>query len=184
MAWHNCVHDQNGPVYCFTAVLGAQTQQAIPKTLKDILLEELKYTHDKKGGWFVSLKTAVNGITPEQAQWTDGKGNHSIGQLVNHLAFWNARNLETFKGEKPAAYNGNNDETFISFDSKTWTETVNRADSTMKGWEDAVSKADAAKMNALGFQVANIVAHNAYHIGQIVYIRKLQGSWNPENGVK
>jgi hypothetical protein len=26
--------------------------------------------------------------------------------------------------------------------------------------------------------------HNAYHIGQIVYIRKLQGSWDPEKGVK
>jgi hypothetical protein len=29
-----------------------------------------------------------------------------------------------------------------------------------------------------------IEAHNAYHIGQIVYLRKLQGSWNPDKGVK
>jgi hypothetical protein len=32
--------------------------------------------------------------------------------------------------------------------------------------------------------IANICTHNAYHIGQIVYVRKLQGSWNPDKGVK
>jgi len=31
---------------------------------------------------------------------------------------------------------------------------------------------------------AIIATRNAYHIGQIVYVRKLQGSWNPEKGVK
>jgi hypothetical protein len=30
----------------------------------------------------------------------------------------------------------------------------------------------------------SICTHNAYHVGQIVYVRKLQGSWNPEKGVK
>ncbi|MEP6937737.1 MAG: hypothetical protein ABI871_06680, partial [Chthoniobacterales bacterium] len=29
-----------------------------------------------------------------------------------------------------------------------------------------------------------ISTHNAYHTGQILYVRKLQGSWNPANGVK
>ena len=33
-------------------------------------------------------------------------------------------------------------------------------------------------------QVAHIGAHNAYHLGQIIYVRKLQGSWNPDKGVK
>jgi len=27
-------------------------------------------------------------------------------------------------------------------------------------------------------------AHNAYHIGQMIYVRKEQGSWNPDKGVK
>jgi hypothetical protein len=33
-------------------------------------------------------------------------------------------------------------------------------------------------------EIAHIGTHNAYHIGRIVYVRKEQGSWNPENGVK
>ena len=31
---------------------------------------------------------------------------------------------------------------------------------------------------------AHIGVHNAYHIGQMVYVRKEQGSWDPEKGVK
>ena len=32
--------------------------------------------------------------------------------------------------------------------------------------------------------IAHVSAHNAYHTGQILYIRKQQGSWDPEKGVK
>jgi hypothetical protein len=31
---------------------------------------------------------------------------------------------------------------------------------------------------------ARVAQHNAYHIGEIVMVRKAQGSWNPDNGVK
>jgi hypothetical protein len=34
------------------------------------------------------------------------------------------------------------------------------------------------------FPLKNIGTHNAYHIGQIVYVRKEQGTWDPEKGVK
>jgi hypothetical protein len=32
--------------------------------------------------------------------------------------------------------------------------------------------------------IAHAGAHNAYHIGQILYVRRLQGSWDPAKGVK
>ena len=72
-----------------TAVLAAAPQQ--PHTgspLRALLLQELRETHNQKN-WFVSEKEAVAGLTPEQAAWSDGK-NHSVGQLVQHLNFWNA----------------------------------------------------------------------------------------------
>ncbi len=136
-----------------------QKQDQKPATLRSILLEQLKTTHDNKD-WFVPGNIAVEGLTPEQASWTDGKGNHSIGQLANHLVFWNSQVLAKFKGETPPKFNGDNDETFNSFDTKKWNETV--------------------KLLA----IAHVGMHNAYHIGQIIYIRRLQGSWNPEKGVK
>jgi hypothetical protein len=54
----------------------------------------------------------------------------------------------------------------------------------MKAWEDAVEKADDAKLKASASTIAHVGAHNAYHLGQIIYVRKLQGSWNPAKGVK
>jgi uncharacterized damage-inducible protein DinB len=159
----------------------AQEQKAV--TLKSILLEQLRTTHDVKD-WFVPASVAVQGLTPEQASWTDGKGNHSIGQLANHLVFWNRQSLAKFKGEKPEKFSGNNDETFNNFDSKSWNKTVQDLDAVMKEIEKVVEQADDAKLKAIASRVAHIGTHNAYHVGQIIYIRRLQGSWNPENGVK
>jgi uncharacterized damage-inducible protein DinB len=165
------------------SLLSAQSQPKKPQTLRGVLLEQLHTTHDQED-WFVPITVAVENLTPEQARWTDGHGNHSIGQLVNHLAFWDARALQQFKGEEPSPYNGNNDETFNSFDSKTWAATVNRLESVMKAWEAAVEAADEAKLKESASQIAHIGAHNAYHLGQIIYIRKMQGSWDPAKGVK
>jgi len=161
----------------------AQDSSKKPHTLREILLEQMHLSHDQKD-WYVPVNVAVDGVTAEQAKWTDGHGNHSIGQLVNHLAFWNAWALERFKDEKAAPYTGTNDETFNSFDSKSWSATVARFDSVMKAWEKAIQDADDSKIQATAPQIARLGTHNAYHVGQIIYIRRLQGSWNPENGVK
>src|ERR1700751_3246530 len=101
-------------------IASAQDKQPpAPTTLRGVLLEQLKTTHNNKD-WFVPANIAVQGLTAEQASWTDGKGNHSIGQLAYHLVFWNRRNLQVLKGEKPEKFSGDNDETFDKFDGKKW----------------------------------------------------------------
>src|SRR5215813_12468979 len=92
----------------------AQQQKAPPTTLRGILLEQLRTTHNEKD-WFVPANVAVEGLTPEQASWKDGAGNHSVGQLAYHLIFWNKQELAKFKGETPEKFSGNNDETFTNF---------------------------------------------------------------------
>ena len=154
-----------------------------PATLKGVLLEQLKTTHDQKD-WFASAKEAVEGVTAEQANWRDGKGNHSIGQLTAHLVFWNRQQLAKFKGEKPADFSGDNDETFNRFDAAKWTATVKELDEVMTALEQVVKTADEASLQKWASALAHIGAHNAYHIGQMVYVRRLQGSWDPEKGVK
>ena len=160
----------------------SQDQKPAP-TLKSILLEQLRSTHNK-AEWFVPANTAVEGLTADQASWTDGKGNHSVGQLVNHLVFWNRRSLQKFKGESQEKFDGNNDETFNNFDAKKWEAMVKQLDEVMTDWEKAVEGADDAKLKDWYSEIAHIGTHNAYHIGQMVFVRKEQGSWNPEKGVK
>ena len=136
--------------------LFAQVQTTPQKpTLKSILLEQLRSTHNK-AEWFVPANTAIAGLTAEQASWTDGKGNHSVGQLVNHLIYWDRRSLEKFEGTPLEKYNGNNDETFTSFDSKQWSAAVKQLDDVMRQWEKAVEAADDSKLQASYSMIAHI----------------------------
>jgi len=160
----------------------AQEQKKEPATLKSILLEQLRSTHNK-AEWFVPANTAIAGLTPQQAAWTDGK-NHSVGQLTYHLVFWDKEELAKFKGEPPAKYSGKNDDTFNDYDPKKWDQTVKELDQVLTEWEKAVESADDAKIKEWASGIAHVGTHNAYHIGEIVMVRKEQGSWNPENGVK
>jgi uncharacterized damage-inducible protein DinB len=161
----------------------SQTHDKKPATLKSVLLEQLHTTHNEND-WFVSPSKAVEGLTAEQASWTDGKGNHSIGQIAYHLVYWNSRNLERFRGQTPAKFSGNNDETFDKFDAKTWAATVQQLDQVMTDIEKFVESADDATVAKFASAIAHIGTHNAYHTGQIIYIRRLQGSWDPAKGVK
>jgi phage-related protein len=154
-----------------------------PTTLKGVLLEQLRTTHNEKD-WFVPINTALEGVTAEQAKWHDQSGNHSVGQLAYHLLFWNGRELEKFKGEKSKKFSGDNEETFNDFDPKIWADTMHKLDAVMTEWEKAVEAADDKKLAEFASEIAHIGTHNAYHVGQIIYVRKLQGSWNPANGVK
>ena len=158
-------------------------EQKTPATLKSILLDQLQTTHNKKD-WFVDGNTAIAGLTAEQATWTDGKGNHSVGQLTNHLVFWNRRTLAKLKGQPEEKFSGNNDETFNNFDAKQWNALVQAFDDNMKQWEDLVQSADDKKLAEWAPTIARVGTHNAYHIGQIVFVRREQGSWDPEKGVK
>ena len=160
----------------------AQTQKP-PTTLRGILLEQLKTTHTRED-WFVPAKVAVAGLTADQANWTPGKGQHSVGQLAYHLWFWDSRALERFNGIKPGPYDGNNDETFNNFTPAEWNDVVNKLDQVMSAWEQAVETADDTKLAENASLVEHVAMHNAYHIGQILYVRKLEGVWDPNKGVK
>jgi uncharacterized damage-inducible protein DinB len=168
---------------CLSSLSVFAYAQEKPMTLKAVLLEQLRSTHNK-AEWFVPANTAVAGLTPAQASWTDKSGNHSVGQLANHLVYWDRESLAKFKGETPAKFDGNNDETFNSFDSKTWEQTVKQLDQVMTEWEKAVEAADDVKVALWASTIAHVGTHNAYHIGQMVYVRKLQGAWDPDKGVK
>ena len=174
------------PVQIFLLLLLAVpvvAQDKKPMTLREVLLAELRSTHTE-AEWFVPADVAVKGLTAEQANWTDGKGNHSVGQLAYHIVFWNQQNLARLKEEKPDKFSGNNDETFEKFDSKRWNETVKQFDEVMKELEKWVETADEKKLQEHAQVFTHISTHNAYHVGQIIYVRKEQGSWDARNGVK
>jgi hypothetical protein len=171
--------------------LSASAQNPTTINLRSTLLAQLHSSHDK-AEWFVPVNTAVAGLSAEQAKWiptnasgkVDANANHSVGMLAYHLWFWNSRALAKFKDAPVPKAPGNNDETFNEFSAASWSKTVRDLDEVMTSLEDLVAHASDADLVRWAQTLANISTHNAYHTGQILYVRKLQGSWNPTNGVK
>jgi hypothetical protein len=166
----------------FSLAAFAQTQEA-PVTLRSILLQQLKNSHNQ-ADWYAPISAAVDGLTAEQASWQPPKGAHSAGQLTYHLLFWNRQSLMKMSGKTPDKFSGDNEETFVKFDAKQWSDTVKQLDQVLTDLEKLVESADEQKLAAIAPTIAKIATHNAYHDGQIIYVRKLQGSWNPDKGVK
>lgn len=161
----------------------AQQTPAPPPTLRSILLEQFRGTYDQQD-WFVPVARAVEEMTAKQAMWKPSDSSHSVGQLVYHLVFWNKQSLDKFNGKAPAAFDGNNDETFNTFTEDSWAATVQQLHEVMDGWVTAIRQADETKLQAWYATIAHINTHNAYHTGQILYIRKLAGNWDASKGVK
>ena len=92
--------------------------------------------------------------------------------------------LAEFKGEKRPTFSGNNDDTFNNFDPAQWDDLVKKLNQVMTDLETAVEQASDEKLAEKASLIARVNAHNAKHIGQILYVRKLQNAWDPSKGVK
>jgi uncharacterized damage-inducible protein DinB len=161
---------------------------------KGNLLKQFATCYDENG-WFVAVRKVIEGVTAEQAAWKPDGTNNSIWESLAHLTYYNNAYVLRFKGEKYEYKVSTNDETFEAPDSPTeedWQGEVDRFDRVMTEFRSLIEVADEAKFDqpvseknkaSWAELILNINAHNAYHGGQMLLIRKLQGSWNPEKGV-
>jgi hypothetical protein len=113
-------------------------------------------------------------------------------EIVNHLFFWNQRYLNRFKGIENPQMEGTNDSTFKNMNRLGWSDVVEHYLQLMEEWYDAVKACEEEKLDQQVNEeqpgswigtLTNITLHNAYHIGQIASIRKIQGSWDTNQGV-
>lgn len=157
--------------------------------MKTILLEQFSRCYDENG-WFVAIRNCVDGLTAKQAAWKPDGADNSIQQTLSHLAYYNNAYMMRFKGVDYVYDVEDNDETFDG--SEAWERTIARFDTVMSEFRELIRSADESKFDEQVPQkeerkwwelIADINAHNAYHAGQILLIRKLQGSWNPQKGV-
>ncbi|HET6990332.1 MAG TPA: DinB family protein [Bacteroidia bacterium] len=161
--------------------------------LKTILSEQFAATNKQKN-WFASLTDALEGLTFEQACWKPEDGDHSILQIVNHLYYWNKRMLNRMQHIPNDKMSSDNNSTFGSENNKdAWLMLLEKSRIMMEEFENEIGKFDDAKLlspvsdenKSPWYSVlSNTNLHNAYHIGQIVLLRKLQESWDSKkNGV-
>jgi len=141
-------------------------------------------TSYNKTEWFVCFKQAVKGLTHEQATQKMHKDCQTIFEIVAHLTYWNERYLKKMRGEiQDSPMQENNQLTFTQSGFKNWDELLQKAEEVFSGWVkhlETLTEKDTEHFTA----ISNTAMHNAYHIGQIVFLRKLHESWKSEEGVK
>lgn len=148
----------------------------------DLLLNALDSTFDKES-WYAPLKNAIEGITAEQASWRPfGEATKTIWENVNHLIYYKERLVANMEGRE-WIHNLDGDETFCFTEQSNkdmeWKKVVERAEKVHSSLRQILRKTSVEELgkNSLEVKLLDIFLHDAYHTGQIIQIRKMQGSW-------
>ncbi|HLR25600.1 MAG TPA: DinB family protein [Fodinibius sp.] len=153
------------------------------KTLQQLLLEQLE-----GGNAHITFQKAVQGLSYQQSGAKVDGLPHTIWQLIEHirlaqddiLAFCGNRNYQQLNWPEDYWPSSEQPESQQEFEQSL--EAVHEGQETMRQWVTDPSK-DLQKPFSHGdgqtlFREALlIVDHNAYHIGQIVQLRRLLGCW-------
>ncbi|WP_123041750.1 DinB family protein [Cohnella candidum] len=152
----------------------------------ELLLKGWDFSYGEED-WYPPLKHALNGLTAAQADWRpEGFQVNSIWQNVNHLIFYKERLLKRWTGEETEYPSGvTNDDTFAvpSTEESDWQETVARLERVQQGIRGKLAALSETELETaipsrkLEDWAHSLIRHDAYHTGEIIQLRKMQGSW-------
>lgn len=156
----------------------------------DLLRAQLDSTYDQED-WYPPLQPALTGLTAEQASWRPaGEAANTIWENVNHLLFYRERLVIRLQGGEPTQGYADNDATFAPGDPSpdpeaAWQAAVRKTEEVHRELKAALSSLSDGDLERsgpngrpIGDTVMAMLMHDAYHTGQIVQIRKMQGSWS------
>jgi len=157
--------------------------------VRTLLLQQMDYRIDDSDSWYVPLAAALEGVTARTASWRPNETFNSIWQLVNHLTFWTEFVSNRLGGASPTDQPIDNQATFgesgNADDEQEWCEAVSRLYVVYREFRERLEMATtddmARALNSAGIlahtMIGGCLMHVAYHLGQIVLLRRLQGSW-------
>jgi len=143
----------------------------------------------KDAGWFIGFSAAVEGLTAQQAARVPGAGFNSVWAIVNHIGCWHDIVLKRLRGVPMDASIFSGGQGFQQpnnpADERAWQAACERAlnlnrelaaqiagmsdaelDRPIETWSDTRREA-----------VIGLIAHNSYHICEIISMRHMQGYW-------
>lgn len=136
-------------------------------------------------GWYVPLAKAVEGVTAAQAAWVSPAGGNSIRQIVSHVTFWKEYFLGRIQGKPKPEVELDNTATFGDpgdpSDEGGWVDLVARLVRVHTQLRELATNEESLQKSFGKVTVSQVLAdmagHDAYHAGQIILLRKQQGSW-------
>lgn len=126
-----------------------------------------------EGLWAASWSKSIDNLTPQQAAWSPAPERHSIWQIVLHMVFWRENELRRFaSGQAPSAEEVAklNFPAIPEVSAAAWEQARSRFRVTQE--KIAAVYADPGKDLE---RAKYLLPHDAYHFGQISYLRAMQG---------
>ncbi|KOR82436.1 DinB family protein [Paenibacillus solani] len=147
--------------------------------LRDVLLDQWDKAMVKED-WYPPTSHALKDITAQQALWKpEGMAVNSIWENVQHLLYYKQRLVSRLNNIP------------FQFEVETNDETFNIRDASEEEWIRArqdlfeihvvlrkkLEQMHEEELLKASEGILSLITHDAYHTGQIIFLRKLQGSW-------
>lgn len=139
---------------------------------------------------FAPFGEATAGLSAAQAARVPGERMNSVWAVVNHLWFWNEVPLRMLRGEQvePAELGAADWQGWPPVadpaDEAAWQAARERTIAANAAFAAAVAElapetlaADLAGWGPAWAIIQGMLAHNSYHLGEIVTLRHTQGLW-------
>jgi uncharacterized damage-inducible protein DinB len=126
-----------------------------------------------EGLWAAAWSKSIDTLTPAQAAWSPAPGRHSIWQIVLHMVFWRENELRRFAtGQPPSAKEVEelNFPKLPDVSQAAW----DRARERLKDTQERIAAVYADTTKDLD-RARYLLPHDCYHLGQINYLRAMQG---------
>ena len=125
--------------------------------------------------------TVLADLTAAQAAERVIPNANTIWEIVNHLISWRENVLRRVQGEVIQTPASNYIEPIGDISERAWSDTLKRLAETQKAWVTFLTAFDEAQfenkypVNQLSYyeHIHGIIQHDAYHLGQIVLLKKL-----------
>ncbi|MEH7885368.1 DinB family protein [Bacillus sp. JJ1609] len=155
--------------------------------LKELLFHDFLYTFNRED-WYTPLSNALEGVTFTDAAWRPEGGKvNCIAETLGHILYFQERLLRVLTESLDQFQQASeNDDTFrISPDwnEGEWNRLLSKVQDInleLASLIDNLTDEDMQKKyknRTAAEMISGVTRHNAHHIGQIVMLRKLQGSW-------
>lgn len=152
---------------------------------KELLLNQL-LANANDPSWYLPFTSSVKNVSEEDAFWKPNEASNSIAEIVQHLIYWNktwqTRFIQSDVHAVPSLEN--NDQSFIIPEGQTFDDLKNTLLDVLLQWQKLLTEEKLDEAVRWDYEpakwwelIGNATSHNAYHIGQIIYIRKQRKSW-------
>lgn len=132
--------------------------------------------YERKAWHGPSLRRSLRGVTPAQAAFRPAPGRHSIRDLTLHAAYWKYAVWRRLTGAKRGSFPLEGSNWFARTGVPTaaeWKREKELLEAEHRRLTAAVAELPARPSPRVVRMVCGVALHDAYHTGQIQYVKRL-----------